>query len=275
MQLSTGTSNAVQVGFNIAGNGVQGNSTYATGTVSGTRTSVTKISTAGVNATNTGYSDFPDHGYDYLFVWVNSATTLFLLEDGTVVNQSWHTSDSNPINVVPFTMRELNGTDYVTDTVKRAYVNNFSLQDRSSFAALDPLVSNSNPTLDPKRYQKVATKQWFYGPDHPQDAPLGYPYTYSYNTANDTTNGSFVNQSSTVITSAGLDIGFLGIHIGGTETSTMTQNFMETRTTTNGNQQQASATLKTSTLACAIQTDVYIDAAFSTYVVIPTYSSGC
>jgi hypothetical protein len=273
MQFQSGSSNTVQLGFSILGNGVQGNSTYVTGTINGSSTSITKVTSAGVTATNSGYSDFPDHGYDTLFIWSNPATTLWLLENGTIIGQSWQTSDSQPINVVPFTIRELNGTDYVTDNVKRAYFSNYTSIDKTSFVGLDPFSASSSPALNPNRYQKVASGQWFYGPDHAQDPALGTPYTWSYNTANNTINGSYVNQSSTVIVSAGLDLGIF--HIGGSTTTIAQQNFMETRTNTTGNQQQASATLKTPTIGCAIKSDVYIDAAFSTYLVIPTQSSGC
>ena len=51
--------------------------------------------------------------------------------------------------------------------------------------------------------------------------------------------------------------------------------YQETRTNTTGNQQSASAALKTPTVNCAIQNDVYIDAAFSTYLIVPTSYSGC
>ena len=273
MQFQSGSSNTVQLGFSIFGNGVSGNSQYVTGTINGRSTSITKTTTSSVTSTNAGNADFPDHGYDTLFIWANPATTIWLLESGTIVGQSWQTSDSGPINVVPFTMRELNGTDSIPDNVKRAYFNNFTPTDKSAFVALDPFVYNPNPALNQNQYQKVASNQWFYGPDHAGDPQLTYQYTYSYNVANNQINGSYINQSSTVIVSAGLDLGI--IRIGGSATSVAQQNFQETRTNTTGNQQQASASLRTPTVACAIRSDIYIDSAFSTYVVIPNLRSGC
>lgn len=140
MQFQSGSSNTVQLGFSIFGNGVSGNSQYVTGTINGRSTSITKTTTSSVISTNAGNADFPDHGYDTLFIWANPATTIWLLESGTIVGQSWQTSDSGPINVVPFTMRELNGTDSIPDNVKRAYFNNFTPTDKSAFVALDPFV---------------------------------------------------------------------------------------------------------------------------------------
>jgi|GEM_PF-3775108 len=44
---------------------------------------------------------------------------------------------------------------------------------------------------------------------------------------------------------------------------------------TSGEQQTASLTLRTPTVGCYMEVDIYIDAVFGTYLALPTFSSGC
>jgi len=270
-----GQSTSAQGGFSILGNGVSASQQWTNGVVNGTSLSTTKVSSTTVTASNPGTgSDSPDHQNDQLFMWTNPASTLFINESlGTIIGQYWSTSDGASQNIVPFTIGQLQGTQTITNVYMKAIYNTFTNTDKANFLTLDPYASTSTPYLDPKRFQKVSSGQTFWGPACNTCNIDSWNFTYAYNTQNNSTYGTYVNSQTTVVVKIGLDLGF--VNIGGQTNYVATQNYQETRQNISGNQQTTSATLRTPTVQCAITTDVYIDAAFGTYLVVPTSTSGC
>jgi len=216
-------------------------------------------------------SDYPDHGEDTFFLWMNPMVTV-ILANGYPDSQTWSTSDGGSMLIYYFTARELEGIDSVP-WYKQPPYNQMTASDRATYVAQDPFVQNSSPYLDPKRFQKV-DHITLYGPDHSWDPIISVGYSVSYNSENDTSYGSGVNQADTVI--MGFSINLLDIiKINFSDNTTYTSSYTETRTNVSGDQQTATMTMRTPTVCFALGVDVYIDAAFSSYVGIPTGTFSC
>jgi hypothetical protein len=269
---TTGTADQGQVGARIFGIGVGTQSNYQTGTTATNVFRLTKTTASTLTASNPGQTDFLDHSYDQVLIWTNPLNEVWILDSGRIVGQSWWTSDAQSAAVTPFQIRELNGTVAINNQYKQVLFNAFTNKDKTAFLATDPYSSGS-PALGGNRFQKVAKGVAVYGPDHPSDQVFTWTYNVAYNRANDSTFASYVNSQNAVLLTIGLDISVIGnvfnFNASGTIDSTVT-NYLDSRTNSTGDQQTAQLSLKTTSVGCTIINDVYIDAAFNTYLVVPT-----
>ena len=178
--------------------------------------------------------------------------------------------------VRPYTVRQLNGTDGVP-TYMQDGVANLTTMDRNNLLASDPWASSSNPVLDTNRFQKVITHAQAYGPADANPNTPEYPWmqSVSYNSQNDSTNGTQVFNQDTVLFTTGFN--FFGLFGADVKIGPVFQvQYTDTRTHSTGNQQTASVTLSTSNVQCSFIVDLYLDAIFGSYAPVATsYTSGC
>jgi hypothetical protein len=268
----TTTSAGVSVQINIFGIGLGGN--YQSGVVEGHAMAVTKIETFNRTESVNTNLDLPVRGTDTFDIWVENVKLLqyYSTSNGWEF-LIWTTTNGLAPEIFSYTANELSApTPPEQDTPPgkvRAW-QTLSAADKQAILSMDaPL--NGAP-LDPNRYQFVNKQNAphdFYGPDNPGDPITSFGYTLSYNTQYDSINGSFVNESATVMVGFDIEVIKFGTTVSWTQTTS------DTRTTTVGWQKTASLTLKTPTIGCYMDNDVYIDAAFGTYLVLPTTIIGC
>lgn len=246
--------------------GPDSSTTFSTGVTDGVSFSIDKKDSVTQGLRNDGSSDEPDRGNDVFWIWTNARLTR--LHGGKAADEvRWSTADGKPMQILPYKASELAGKRSMPQDDPRApLLAHISEAGRRAILALDaPLVGDK---LDPRRYQRVARYQML-GPDYPGDAiPFG-AFSTSYDTAQDQANGSYINSSSTVLFGAS----FLGNSVKGGFTFTM--NYGETRTQMSGQQKTALITLQTPTVCSFMDVDVYIDAAFGTWLALPGARGSC
>lgn len=246
--------------------GLQVTSNYSASVTNGTATSITKSDTLVTGFSNPGTQDDPQRGHDQFHVWTNVKMTHYA-GGGPPERVAWSTSNGLPVTIMQFWADELLGNQPVVDTLKAAVFGGWTLDDRNKMLSFDgPLAAGP---LDPRRYQKVAHYQMS-GPDTSGNPiPFG-TFTTSYNTARDVTYGTSVNSSSTVL--AGFELPVIGGVRAGV---TYSYGYTETRSASTGEQKTAQITLRTPTPCFVMDMDVLIDAAFGTYLALPTGSRPC
>jgi len=273
-RVATQTTSSTSFGVQVTVFGIGPSDSYAEGIINGRSMSQTKTDLFTITRSVNSGLDAPVRGSDQFDIWFNSKFSHYLSPSNGFELLRWSTVDGAPPQVYTFSADELLGNIPVSPSDQGRY-NAFTTltpQDKQAILYMDaPL--NGAP-LDSRRYQLVSRQYapWersMHGPDYPGNVITSFTYSMSYNQQWDTINGSFVNQSDSVLAGINLEVVRLGT------TTTWTYNYMETRTMTSGEQQTASLTLRTPTVGCYMEVDIYIDAVFGTYLALPTFSSGC
>jgi hypothetical protein len=270
VSVQTSTSHGNQVSASVAGMG--GSTSYFTGVVNGHAISMNKTETFTRSETvNTGL-DSPVRGSDVFDVWFNSKVANYYSAINGWEKNVWSTVGGAPPVVYSFTADELLGNAQVPqgDPIKYAYFLTLNSDDKAAILSMDAPLNSAY--LDPRRYQLVDQQGPYhvmYGPDYAGAPIISYGYAIAYNKSYDVINGSFVNSADTVLAGYSIPV------FSGQVSSTWTYNYSETRIDTTGAQKTATVTLRTPTVGCYMVTNMYVDAVFGTYLVLPIQSVSC
>lgn len=268
---SVGVSYGGTVGF-IVGASIDQSFTFAFTYGKTERISKSNGVTIGLS-NGSGATDAPDHGFDTFWLWVNPRVDL-TYTDGILSDQTWGTADGGPPQVVPFTVRELEGIDPIP-SYKTAFMSEplgLSSNNVTALLAMDPFLDPSYRP-DGGRFHQVAT-QMIWGPDNATDPVPTATVNWSYSSGTDSTfSGSEAERTALMITT-GFDL--FGIvksnfHFG----FNFGEAFAQGLTTSNSSNESASVMLRSNTPCHAMSVAVYFDKVFSTFVAVPTADYHC
>ncbi len=267
---STGVSYGGTLAF-IAGVSVDQSFTFTTNNGHTERISKGNNVTLGLS-NGTGAGDVPDHGYDTFWLWVNPRVDL-VYKDSTLDKQNWSTSDGGPPNVVPFTVRQIQGIDPIPQyKLDMLNIPEMTQNDKNKLLDLDPFL-RPGYQLDPKRYMYLQT-QMIWGPDNAADPVPSANVAWNYSTGTDDSFTTGEAERTAVTIETGFDLFGLikakakvGVNFGVT--------FTQGSTTSSGYTESASVMLRSTTVCHAMKVDVYFDRAFNTFAALPTREYSC
>lgn len=218
-----------------------------------------------------GATDIPDHGYDTFWLWVNPKVEL-QYQDGILVGQQWSAADGATPEVIPFTVREIQGLDPVP-AYKLAKVNGVTTaNDIALLLSLDPFLAPGYK-VDATRYSKVAT-QTIWGPDNAGDPVPTSTVNWTYSSGTDDNFVKSQGEQTAVTINTGFSL--FGLikgesHVGITFGVTFSQSSTESSTSN----ESASVTLRSTTPCHAMDVDVYFDRVFNSFVAVPATEYHC
>ncbi len=243
--------------------GASMSNTYSFGQVAATTVGFSKLDAFTEGFANPGTYDLPDRKNDVFRIWRNPKMTHYS-GGGSPDQLTWSVNGSQ-LSTFDFTARQLLGEEQVPAD-KLLFYSSLTPAEKVAILALDPAFGSG--TYSPARYQKVGAYQ-LRGPDNAGDMiPFG-TYTTSYNTSRDQTYGTSVNNSQTIL------VGFEFLGAGGKAGITYSVGYQESRTSSVGDQKNASITMRTPTVCFVMDVDLFIDAAFGTYLTVPTSTRSC
>lgn len=234
---------------------------FTLGAKSGHATEVKKENSTTLSLQANPDFDFPSHGKDKFYIWVNPEVVI------TDNQQSTPTQEVRPIDgqnmqIVDVTAEELQNP-LLLPAYKAAQLKNLTLLDRQQILKLDVFLANAY--LDPTRFQRVGQLQ-MNGPDNPGDPIPGSGVEESYDSSTDQIFGHIINFEGTVLIGGEVNFIFKGGAKGG---RSYEYEYEDTREDVQGKQQQSEVTLRTTTRCYHALVDVYFDAAFSSYAFVP------
>jgi len=243
-------------------------------------------------------SNSVDHTQDTFELWLNPMVVVGQTGPASGV-YFVNTPQSEPADVITVNVKELQNPSLIpASKLGQQTIDGVSLPGLSSicanpnqctaadFAAIVSYdgLANANPTAAPSnttRYARLLTAQGtgltvtLQGPDC--SACDLVTNTYSITDANTTaaTHSNSLSESESYSGSVGTP-GGLGFTLRFTETGTWTWTYASSVGTIDGQSNQASASLASSTIACEESIDVYMDTIFHTIVFVqPTNNGGC
>jgi hypothetical protein len=208
----------------------------------------------------TSQIDEVDHSRDVFFIWTNVRVDIDQSKDGTLNVSLGLSGNGQLMDIVPLTVAELRGQASIPEK-KKAKLVNLTPEDFRNILSLHPFIASN--TVDPRRLRFVTALQ-ISGPDHPGDSVLDSGRKVTDEQAEGVISGT----SQELSVGLTLEVGFkLLTFLESSVKANLTWEWSYEKSTniTTGTKEEATISLRTTTLEYDDVIDVYQDMMFRTF----------